>query len=139
MSTHQRLGSAALAAGRLRSAEADGSLDELCRSHGIGALVVFGSAATSEPEPGDVDLAYLPGRTTHALALLDDLVALLGDERVDLVNLATAGPVVSHRALTGRGLYEDDPGRLARMRDRAIRQYHDTAWVRRARAQVLTR
>lgn len=139
MSTRRSGSSAAAAAARLWTSRDDGSLDALCARHGLGLLVVFGSVAVGADEPGDVDLAHLPGAGTQPLILLDDLAESLGDERIDLVNLATAGPVVSHRALSGVGLYEDDPGRFARMRDRAARQFFDTAWIRDVQAQVLAR
>ena len=134
----RRRGNAGAAVARLRAATRSGRLDRLCADHDVALLVLFGSA-TTESEPGDVDLAHLPGDATDVLGLLDALVVLVGDDRVDLVDLSRAGPVVSHRALTGIGLYEDEPGRFARMRDLALRQYLDTAHLRRVQAEVLAR
>lgn len=130
---------ASAAAARLWRSVEDGGLDELCRRNDVALLVVFGSVAARAHAPGDVDLAYLPGVRTAPLPLRDDLVRLLDEERLDLVNLAVAGPVVRHRAMAGTGLYEDDPGVFARTRDLAARQYFDTAWIRDVQAQVLAR
>lgn len=124
---------------RLQVAQADGRLDALCAGHQLRLLVLFGSAARGADDPGDLDLAHLPGSTTNVLAFLDALVVMLQDDRIDLVNLAAAGPTLRHRAMTGIGLYEDDPGLFARTRDLALRQYFDTAFIRRAQAEALSR
>lgn len=139
VSTRNRRQSAIAGAEMLQTAMADGRLDELCQHHDVGVLVLFGSAAADIPTPGDLDLAYLPGEATDALALLDDLIVLTAEDRIDLVNLATADPSISHRAMAGRPLYEREPGRVARPRDVATRRYLDTAWIRRVQAEVLAR
>ena len=139
MSIPRLSGSAAPALRRLRSALADGTLDALCERHGVRLLVLFGSAAAGVQAPRDIDLGYLGTARTKPLLLLDDVVRLLGDEAVDLVRLDTAGPVATHRAMTGEGLYESEPGLFARARDLAIRQYFDTAHLRAAQAEVLAR
>ena len=38
-----------------------GGLADVCASHGVDLLYVFGSAARPGSAPEDVDLAYLPG------------------------------------------------------------------------------
>lgn len=124
---------------RLHAAADDGRLDRLCSEHDVRLLVLFGSAATDAPDPGDLDLAYLPGKATQPLRFLDAVVGLVGDDRVDLVRLDRAGPVVNHRAFSGTGLYESEPGLFARQRDLALRRYFDTAHIRRVQAEVLAR
>ncbi|WP_336921630.1 hypothetical protein [Aquipuribacter sp. SD81] len=128
--------SAARAVAALRRAVADGSLDALCERHLVQVLVLFGSAVDSE-QPADVDLGVVPGPSTDLLRLHHDLAVLLDDDRVDLVSLRGADELLSHRALSGEGLYEDEPGRFARARDLAARRYADTDWMRRLQAQVL--
>ncbi len=123
---------------RLMAAQDDGRLDQLCVRHGLQVLTLFGSAATQDPTPADLDLAYRSAGSTDHLRLLDDLVQMTGEEHIDLVDLRHADPVVAQRALAGTGLFEDRPGRFVGMRELAQRIYMDTAHVRRAQLEALS-
>lgn len=122
----------------LLSAESDGRLDALCQRHAVRLLTLFGSAVERD-DPGDLDFGYLPSDETMPLALLTDLVDLIEDDRIDLVNLRTAGPSARVAAMLGRGLYEDEPGLWARSRDLALRRFLDTEWIRRLEREALAR
>lgn len=116
---------------RLRDAAARGDVEALAAHHGIGLLVAFGSAARGEPQPRDLDIAFAPGRDTDVLALLADLVALAGTDRLDLLDLDRAGVVARMRALSRCvPLHEDRPGRFAAEQLRAAVVFADTRWLR---------
>ncbi len=129
---------------RLAAAARSGELAELCRTHGLDLLVLFGSAVpvfdaaelgprapSKSGEPRDIDLAIAIERGAappDVLAILQDLYLLTGSERIDLMVLDHAGPVARQRALTrGRMLFEGSPGRFAEAQILAAMEYLDTA------------
>jgi hypothetical protein len=60
-------------------------------------------------------------------------LAAAGDrfDRVDVAVLNEAGPTLRARALTGRGLYENERGAFAVAQMAALAEWRDTAWLRR--------
>lgn len=96
-------------------------------------LVAFGSAVRPDGPARDLDLAVRFGRAAaDLLGLLDELAALAGTDRIDLMNLAAAGPVARERALVdGAPLVENVPGAFVRAQLAAIMERMDTAWLRR--------
>jgi predicted nucleotidyltransferase len=71
------------------------TLPALLERHGVELAYLFGSMA--RPDAGvahDVDIAVLPGMATDVWALRIAVGEHLGTDRFDLVNLATASPVV---------------------------------------------
>jgi predicted nucleotidyltransferase len=116
---------------RLRSAAADGTLDAICDRHGVRVLGAFGSALHA-PEAHDLDLAV--GFSTaepDLLGLLDELTVLTSFDRIDLVPIDGAEPVLRARGLGGLGLYEREPGQFATEQMAAWAEERDTAWLRR--------
>ena len=77
---------------------------------GLCLLVLFGSRARGDAgETSDWDLGYLADASFDPLRLLGDLVAILGTDRVDLVDLRPAGAQVRFRAARdGRPLHAAD-------------------------------
>ncbi|WP_022923789.1 nucleotidyltransferase family protein [Serinicoccus marinus] len=135
--THTRDGAAALA--RLRHALTDGSLSDAAQRHGLALVVLFGSAAEpTDNSPGDVDLAWDTGTTRNDLVgLTSDLLGLLGDA-VHVMDLDRAGPVARQRALTrGEVLLQREAGAYATRQMRAMRDYADTAYLRRRQLALL--
>lgn len=105
----------------------------ICKTHGVGLLTAFGSAARDEPDPADLDLAYAAeeGRTVDVLGFLSDLVDLTGTDRMDLLDLDRAGVVAAQRATTRCvPLCESTPGAFAEMQIRAVVRFADTQWLR---------
>ncbi len=86
---------------RLNTAAADGELGDLCGKYRVDLLVLFGSALDSA-EPGDIDLAvaFESGAGHDLLGFMDALAELVPGDHLDLMDLAHAGPVAQHRALT---------------------------------------
>lgn len=126
----------------MAEADASGDLARLCERQGIELMVVFGSAARDEPDPGDVDLAvrFRPDATTDPLSLLQDLYQLTGYEDFDLLDLGRAGPLARDRALTGcRLLYEAEPTLFARAQIAAAMERMDTEELRRVELELLAR
>jgi predicted nucleotidyltransferase/predicted transcriptional regulator len=79
-------------------------LAELCRKHGIRKLSLFGSVVSDDFGPdSDVDLLveFEPGRTPGlAIAdIEDELSALFGGRRVDLVTERSLHPLIRERVL----------------------------------------
>jgi predicted nucleotidyltransferase len=117
---------------RLVTAVADGTVDELCARRQIRLLALFGSAATgTATSASDLDLAVEWLADGDVVGLVDALVALTGFDRVDLAVLNGAGPTLRARALSGRGLYENERGVFAEAQMAALAEWRDTAWMRR--------
>lgn len=139
------MGTAMTSLHRLEAARDSGALTELCRRHEIDLLVLFGSAVARGAggrEPGDIDLAidFDPGADVDLLAVIDDLADLVGGDDLDVMDLAYAGPVAMHRALTsGEVLYAADPHLFAERQIFAINHYIETAPLRQAVLESLTR
>ena len=101
----------------------------------IVAAYLFGSAARGQAGPlSDLDFAFLlerrrtrlTGSLAYQAARLTDLMALLGTNKIDLVVLPCASPVLEHRILRdGALLYcRNDRQRLA-FEERALRTFLD--------------
>lgn len=130
---------------RLRAARRSGEVAEVCRRHAVHLMVLFGSAVAVRgdgEEPGDLDLAvaFRPGTQGDLLALVDELAELLDGDQIDVMDLASAGPVAAHRALTrGELVYEAEPHLFAERQIFAVNHYIETAPLRTALLESLTR
>lgn len=127
------------AADELFAAGADGRLDALCQRYRVRVLGIFGSAARPGPvDPQDVDVAvgFLEPEGP-VVALLDDLVALVACDCVDLVRIDGAEPLLRARAFAGVGLYEHERGMWATEQMAALAEARDTAWLRRLDVEAL--
>lgn len=100
-------------------------LPELFRVRGVRLAYLFGSALR-EPAPDDVDLAVLM-REGSALDLYPDLVRALGTDRLDLVDLATAPPLLRFQVVRdGVVLFREGEEVENEFELAAIREYRDT-------------
>jgi len=109
----------------------------------IELVVRFGSAAAGRARPdSDVDVAVLAERE---LSLADqervvvDLARRHGmpEDRIDLVDLRTAPPLLLHEIAERGELLEGTPEDFLRFRVTAWKIYQDTARLRRARQENL--
>jgi predicted nucleotidyltransferase len=120
------------AAHLLTAAALDGSLDELCARRRVRLLALFGSAARGRPTAAsDLDIAVEWIADGDVVELLDALSTVTRFDRIDLAVLNGAGPTLRARALTGLGLYENEPGAFAVAQMAALAEWRDTAWLRR--------
>ena len=101
---------------------------------GLDALMLYGSRARDDATPNsDWDLGYLASGELDAGELHGRIVEVLGDDRVDLVDLARASGQLRYRAAgDGRTIFERTPGSVERFRLRAIAYWLDMAPVVRA-------
>ena len=88
-------------------------------------------------KPGDVDLAILTGEGP-AYRLWDAIAEVLGTERLDLVDLQNASPVLRFEVLrSGRPIYVSDEALKERYEMDTIHLYRDTAPMRRRQMEYL--
>lgn len=96
----------------------------------IQAAWLFGSGHTGRARPdSDVDIGLLtsePLTTEELIDLAGRLERELGVERVDLVELEAASPVLAFEAISGRSLLNRDPHRVAAFVSLTSRIYEDT-------------
>lgn len=118
----------------LRGAAEDGRLAGLCERFALDLVVAFGSAvdAASTSEPRDLDIAILP-RHPEQLDLMrvaTAFVDLIHLDRIDVLDLATAGVLARARALgDGEPLYESIVGLFAREQIRAVSMAMESGWL----------
>lgn len=125
---------------RLVEAAGDGRLDQVCGDLGVRVLGAFGSATRDDiPEPADLDVAvgYL-GRPQE-LVLIDALARLSRFDRLDLVVIDGADPLLRAEAFVGVPLYEATPGAYANEQLAALAERRDTDWLRRLDRRTLAR
>jgi predicted nucleotidyltransferase len=113
----------------------------LIKKYDINLLLTFGSYQTERfTKDSDIDLAYLAKRNfgpEEELQLLNDFILLYRRDRIDLVNLEKASPLLMYETAThGRVLYEENDSFL-RFKLKASARYADTEHLRRMRRSYL--
>lgn len=104
-------------------------LPELLRARGARLAYLFGSL-TAGGQPDDVDVAVLL-REGSALDLHGDVVRALGTDRVDVIDLAQAPPLLRfHVVREGELLYAESDEIENDFELAAIREYRDTRYHR---------
>jgi hypothetical protein len=105
----------------------------------IELVIRFGSSVSGRARPdSDVDLAVL-GERELTLDDRTDLIERLArthgipEDRIDLVDLRTASPLLQHEVAEKGRLLEGTPERFLDFRISAWKVYQDTARLRRAR------
>lgn len=97
---------------------------------------VFGSFLRNQ-DSADVDLAVLPGHRGLE-DLREKICETLSTERVDLVNLKTASPLLRFEVLsTGRLIFKKNESVEIGFELSVIREYRDTAHLRKSQARML--
>ena len=102
-------------------------------------LVLFGSAARDRARSeSDIDLAVQCDGPADLDALYLAVAPRLGTDRLDLIDLRRAGPLLGMAvARTGRPLFEREPGAFREFQSLASRRYCDTDKLRRARRRAI--
>lgn len=111
----------------------------------IRLLILFGSHTTGTTGAmSDFDVAVL---SDHELsfgersALIDDIAATynIPEEKIDLIDLRTAPPLLERQIAEHGKLIKGNPADFVRFRVLAWKRYQDTAKFRRAREEKLAR
>ncbi len=102
-------------------------------------LVLFGSRVAGRATArSDVDLAIQCAGPTDLDRWHVTLAPLMGTDRVDLVDLRRAGPLLGFEvARTGQPLFERRPGTFRAFQALAARRYADTAKLRTAQRRAI--
>ena len=111
-------------------------LISLFEKEGVLLAYLFGSLSRGQAGH-DIDLAILT-RSGPAFRLRAAITNCLETERVDLVDLQRASPVLRFEILrTGQLLYAADQALSERFELATLRLYRDTAWLRRQQREYL--
>jgi uncharacterized protein len=102
-------------------------------------LVLFGSAATGRARPrSDLDLAVSCDGRADLDAIYMALAGRLRTDRLDLVDLRRAGPLLAFQiARTGLVLFERSAGVFRQFQSLASRRYADTRRLREAQRRAI--
>lgn len=125
---------------RLQRAVDDGRLPAVFDAHGVTAAVIFGSVLDDARSAADLDMAIFADGQVDLLDLVEALYQLSGCERIDVLDLSTAGLVARAEALgPGRLLWEAIPGTFAEAQVVALAMLWDTRWLRDVELEILAR
>jgi predicted nucleotidyltransferase len=97
---------------------------------------LFGSHAAGKAGPlSDLDIGvYLDGRVnslTHRLKLLEELVRITNNEKIEVVVLNAATPMLKYEVIRYNHILKDDAPRRVIFETEVLRDYLDTAYLRR--------
>jgi predicted nucleotidyltransferase len=114
-------------------------LAPLFRREGPQLVLLFGSMAKGSVHgKSDIDLGFLFDEPVDVLALTNEVVKLLHSDRVDVVDLRRASPLLKFSAAKkGTVLYERSDGLFNQFLSLAFRMYVDTKKLRDARRQMI--
>lgn len=103
----------------------------------FGSLAQKGENLSRPRPPGDVDLAILT-RDGPAYGLLEVVADVLGTDRLDLVDLRKASPILRFEVLrSGRPIYISDESLRERYEMETLHLYRDTEPMRRRQREAL--
>ena len=107
---------------------------------------IFGSYSSGKVRPkSDIDIAVLLSDTVDSkdyghikLSIINDLIELLSLDRIDVVVLNVASPLLSHEIIKkGRLLFSKDEARRINYTANATIYYLDTIYLRRVQDRIL--
>lgn len=116
-------------------------LAPLCGEERLRLVMLFGSTASGETHRrSDIDLAFLYTAPVDPLVLVNQVIRLLRTDRVDVVDLRRASPLLQFAiAQHGRVVFERALGVYPEFCSFAFRRYVDTKKLRDAREQAIRR
>jgi len=114
-------------------------LTPLFNEEGLRLVLLFGSFASGkEYQESDIDLGFLFDRPIDILALTNRVIQLLRTDRVDVVDLSRANPLLKYSAIRqGKVLFEQTPGLFNIFQSLTFRIYIDTKKLRDAQEKAI--
>ncbi len=109
------------------------------RDKGLGLLLLFGSSISGNThERSDIDLAFLFDKPADMLDLTNIVIKTLHTDKVDVVDLRRASPLLKYSAVrNGLLLYERNKGLFNDFYSLAFRMYVDSKKLRDARSTAI--
>ncbi len=107
--------------------------------NGLKLVLLFGSSVTGNVHrQSDIDLGFLFEGNVDILALTNKVIRLLKTDRVDVVDLKRASPLLKFSASRScKVLFEKTPGLYNAFSSLAFRRYVDTKKLRDAQHSVV--
>lgn len=107
-------------------------LTPLFTEEGLQLVLLFGSVVSGRArKESDIDLAFLYDEPLDILNLTNQAIRLLHTDKVDVIDLRTASPLLKFSVATqSRILYERSPGLFNSFYSLAFRRYIDTKKMR---------
>ena len=114
-------------------------LTPLFRKEGLQLVLLFGSIAKgSVHKKSDIDLGFLFDEPVDVLALTNEVSKLLHSDRVDVVDLRRASPLLKFSAVqNGKVLHERSNGLFNEFLSLTFRMYVDTKKLRDANGEMI--
>ena len=116
-------------------------LSPMFQGKGLLLILLFGLVVSGKiHKKAIIDLAFLFDKPIDILALTNKVIRLLHTDRVDVVDLKRANPLLKFSAVkSGSLLYEREPGTFNGFYSLAFRMYIDTRKLRDAQADSVKR
>jgi len=107
-------------------------LSPIFREKGLELVLLFGSTVTGKRHRrSDIDLGFLFEGEVDILALTNKVIRLLKSDRVDVVDLQKASPLLKFSAVKrSEVLFEKRPGIFSAFSSLAFRRFVDTKKLR---------
>ncbi|MBU1207491.1 MAG: nucleotidyltransferase domain-containing protein [Proteobacteria bacterium] len=114
-------------------------LAPLFKEEGLQMVLLFGSQGSGRVHPeSDIDLGFLYDEPVDLIDLTNKVTLLLHTDRVDVIDLRRANPLLCFSAAgQGKLLYERLPGQFNIFYSLSFRRYIDTKKLRDARKRVI--
>jgi len=119
--------------------EIKNSLTPLFNEEGLRLVLLFGSVASGkEYQESDIDLGFLFDKAIDILGLTNRVVRLLRTDRVDVIDLSRASPLLKYSVIrTGKALFEKTPGLFNIFQSLTFRIYVDVKKLRDAQEKAI--
>jgi len=119
--------------------EIEDKLTPLFNEEGLRLVLLFGSVASGkEYRASDIDLGFLFDRPFDILILTNQVIRLLRTDRVDVIDLSRASPLLRYSAIRQcRVLFEQTPGLFNIFQSLTFRVYVDTKKLREAQEKAI--
>jgi predicted nucleotidyltransferase len=119
--------------------EVKARLAPLFNEEALQFVLLYGSQSSRQVHPeSDIDLGFLYDEPVDILELTNKVTRLLHKDRVDVVDLRRANPLLCYSAVRqGKLLYERSPGLFHSFYSLSFRRYIDTKKLRDARQKAI--